>query len=482
MALIPIRGSRSTPAASLVALLPFALALTLLAQTPPRTLPPTRAHVPAMSAADQAALRTALEAYDAGNATQAEPILRDLTARYPRSFEASEALGSIYAEANDSARALPYLERAATLSPRQPLARANLGAAYLKLNRIPDALRELHTAAALDPANPATQSNLGQAYMLAKQPGPAAAAFQIASQAEPTNPDLRYNWALALAESNNPKQAAAVLAALPPDAAAGDQIQSLAGDLDEKLGNYQSAVLHYQAAAQANPSDANIYALTVELLRHWTWSEALTIANFGASRYPQSIHFEVAAGIALYGDSKYPAAAQTFSTLLARDPENALYADLLGRSCSLIAEGEVADCQRLDDFARTHPKNARAAMYAATAILHRPAAEQDTARAELLLNQSIAADPTLSEAFYQLGVLHQQRSQWKESSVVLEKAIALRPAYAEARYRLSRAYAHMGLRDEAQKQIALQQQYSQQEKDHLNARLQEVVTFLLKGD
>lgn len=318
--------------------------------------------------------------------------------------------------------------------------------------------------------------------MLVKQPGPAAAAFQVAALADPANNDLRYNWALALSESNNPQQAATVLAALPPDVAASDQVQSLAGDLDEKLGNYKSAVLHYQAAAQTNPSDANIYALTVELLRHWTWSEALTIANFGASRYPQSIHFQVAAGIALYGDSKYPAAAQTFSTLLAQDPENALYADLLGRSCSLIAEGEVAGCQRLDDFARTHRGNARAAMYAATAILHRPAAEQDTPRAELLLNQSITADPTLADAFYQLGVLHQQRSQWKESAAVLEKAIALRPAYAEAHYRLSRAYAHLGLRDEAQKQIALQQQYAQQEKDHLNTRLQEVVTFLLKGD
>jgi hypothetical protein len=38
------------------------------------------------------------------------------------------------------------------------------------------------------------------------------------------------------------------------------------------------------------------------------------------------------------------------------------------------------------------------------------------------------------------------------------------------------------MRDDAQKQMALQQQYAQQEKDHLNARMQEVVTFLLKSN
>jgi hypothetical protein len=81
-----------------------------------------------------------------------------------------------------------------------------------------------------------------------------------------------------------------------------------------------------------------------------------------------------------------------------------------------------------------------------------------------------------------MGVLEQQRSRWKESAVVLEKAVELRPTYPEAHYRLSRAYSHLGMRDDAQKQMVLQQQYAQQEKDHINARMQEVMTFLLKAN
>ncbi len=429
-----------------------------------------------MSIADRSALRMALDAYDRGQAATAEPLLRDLATRYPKNYEANEALGGIYAESNDVAQALPYLERACAIAPKQALAHANLGAAYLKLGRSADAVGELQRASLLEPRNGATQSNLGQALMLTKQPAKAVAAFRVAVEAQPKDWDLRYNLALALCESGDAQQAVSVLAKIP-DEAMTDQTHLLAGDVNEKLGNFKAAVLHYQAAAQKNPSDTNLYTLTLEFLRHWTWDEAIQIAEYGARQYPASTHFKAAEGIALYGNNKYPEAVVVFASLLAKDPENALYADLLGRSCSLVAEGGG-----LEEFAQGHAENARAAMYAATSILHRPTAEQDTAKAEKLLQQALAEDPNLTEAYYQLGVLEQQRSHWKESAVVLEKAVELRPSYPEAHYRLSRAYSHLGMRDDAQKQMALQQQYAQQEKDHLSARMREVVTFLLKAN
>jgi Flp pilus assembly protein TadD len=434
-----------------------------------------------MSIADRNALQAALNAYDQGQAARAEPVLRDLATRYPKNYEANEALGGIYAESNDLVRALPYLQHACKIAPQQALAHANLGAAYLKLGRGADAVGELQRASLLEPGNGATESNLGQALMLTAQPAKAARAFRVAVGAQPKDWDLRYNLALALYESGDAQQAMAALTKIP-DEAMTDQTQLLAGDVDEKLGDFKAAVLHYQAAAQRNPSDTNLYTLTVELLRHWTWDEAIQIAEYGAKRYPASTHFKAAEGIALYGNSKYPEAVEVFASLLAKDPENALYADLLGRSCSLIAEGASVNCSGLEEFAQRHPENARAAMYAATSILHRPTAEQDTAKVEKLLQQALTADPKLTEAYYQMGVLEQQRSRWKESAVVLEKAVELRPSYPEAHYRLSRAYSHLGMRDDAQKQMALQQQYAQQEKDHINARMQEVMTFLLKAN
>ena len=432
-----------------------------------------------MTAADQAVLRDAIDAYDHGDAAHAEPLLRELSKRYPRSYEAHEALGSLYAEAGDFAQALPLLQQACKLGPGEAIAHANLGAAYLKADRTAAAVTELETAARLDPANAATQASLGEALMVQGQPARAAQAFSVASSANPTDAGLRYDLALALFSSGATEQADKALKQIPP-ANVTDQTEGLAGDIHEKLGDYKQAVLDYQAAARMNPSDGNLYALTAELLRHWTWQEAIEIARYGAARFPQSVHFKLAEGIGLYADSQFPAAAAVFSSLLAAEPDNGVYADLLGRSCSLVDEGVSADCEGLEAFARKHPGNAQAATYAATALLHRPLAQQDTGQAEAFLQQALVADPKLADAYFELGVLDQMRLQWKESAALLERAVALRPAYPEAHYRLSRAYAHMGQRDDAQREIALQQKYRQQEKDNLNTRMQEVVKFVVK--
>jgi tetratricopeptide (TPR) repeat protein len=75
-------------------------------------------------------------------------------------------------------------------------------------------------------------------------------------------------------------------------------------------------------------------------------------------------------------------------------------------------------------------------------------------------------------------VLDQEETHWQDSTAPLEKAIALNPTLAEAHYRLARAYSHLGRREDAAKEIALQQRYAKEQKDSLDARLKEVTTFL----
>ncbi len=432
-----------------------------------------------MSSQDQAALHAALDAYDEGKASQAEPVLRDLVRRYPKSYEANEALGSLYAEAGELSRALPYLQQSCLLAPREAVAHANLGAAELKSGKIAEAVRELGRASALDAHNVSTQSNLGQALMLAKEPKAAAKAFAAALEISPADAELRYNLALALFESGSARAAGDVLERMPATEMT-DQIHSLAGDAEEQAGEFERALSHFQAAVQMNPSDANLYALTTELLRHWTWPEAIEVAKAGWSRYPASTHFKMAEGIAYYGKSDYKEAVQVFSDMLKADPNNGAVADMLGRSCSQLADGDDAGCGGMYEFAQKHPGNAVTTTYAAVAILHEPREKQDLDRAASMLEAAIAADPKYAEAYFQLGVLEQARLRWKESAAALERSIALRPNSPEAHYRLSRAYTHLGRRDEAQAEIALNRTYSEQAKTNLDAKMQEVVRFLLK--
>ena len=75
----------------------------------------------------------------------------------PGSYEANEALGALYAEAGDlAARRFPTCSAACELAPRQALAHANLGAAYLKLGEASDAVRELRKSRHTRSSNAAT--------------------------------------------------------------------------------------------------------------------------------------------------------------------------------------------------------------------------------------------------------------------------------------------------------------------------------------
>lgn len=431
-----------------------------------------------MPPADNLMLKRALAAYDQGHADQAKPLLLELTRRFPTNFAVTETLGLIYAEGGDFPPAIPLLEKACALRPSSAIAFANLGVAYLKEGRNEDALRAFQRAASLDPANPRTESNLGEALVQAGRFSQAAEAFEIAARAEPNNPEVLYNWALALFDQGDFREAGEVLARLPQKESS-PQAQSLLGDINEKQGRFEAAVENFKRAAALDPNEQNIFALGVELARHWTFDAAKEIFAYGIARYADSARLRIGLGVARYGNSDYAGASQVFSELLARTPDNAHYADLLGRSCSLNVAKRNPACEILVDFAERHPRNASAACFAAASILHRPAVEQDLDLARHLLEQAIAADPKLARAYFQMGVLEQQEGHWQESVTAFESAVTRDSEYAEAHYRLARAYAHVGKQEQAQREMTIHQRYREQQNQDMDVQLREVTTFLV---
>ena len=440
--------------------------------------PTTAARGNETEAADEPAIKLALSAYDRGDLLKAERLLRDLAQRDPANFTVTETLGLVYAERGDFASAIPLLEQACTLNSSSALAFANLGTAYLKEGRNQDALRTLTRAASLDPSNAQTESNLGQALTQAGRFREAAEAFQLAARTEPTSPDVLYNWALALLGQGNLRQAEEVLDRVPSKESS-PPAQSLLGDIAEKLGHFEEAGKHFKRAATLDPSEQNVYMLGAELARHWNFKSAAEIFTYGISNYPKSARLQVGLGVSKYGNADYAGASSIFSHLLARDLDNALYADLLGRSCSLTALEQNTGCEKLTDFAERHSQNATAACFAAAGILRRATSPKQLDLARRLLRQAIAAEPKLAKAYFEMGVLEQQEMHWRESVAPLERAVALDPQYVEAHYRLARAYAHTGKQELAQREIASQEKYSRQKKEETDARLRDLPTFLI---
>lgn len=433
-----------------------------------------------MSSGDATALSEALTAYNDDNEVVAIPALERLAAKYPDNFPANEALGLIYADGGNFARALPYLEHAANAKKENTIAQANLGAAYLKVGDIKAAVQALKRAVALDAKNDQTLSNLGHALFLDNQPQAAANVFAKASAIEPDNMDVRFDWALALHESQNDASALEILQQIPAGQR-NEAVESLWGETAEKHGQFKEAADHMQAAMKLNPSEQNVYVLTLELLRHWTWQPATEIATYGVKNFPDSRRLQLAQAIAFYGGKHYVDAAAAFSSLLSLDPDNESYGDLLGKSCSALGWSGATQCDTMIDFADKHPANAQVAVYAASNILHNsdPDAKDKLDHAERLLVQSIRVDPKIAEAYCELGTLQQERSQWSESVVNLNKAVELHPAFPAAHYRLARAYAHLHQLALADKERALLLKYDQQVQDDSRAIIREVTMFLV---
>jgi tetratricopeptide (TPR) repeat protein len=430
------------------------------------------------SSAMEREFQAAMAAEDKGELDRAEILLGELHSKHPGIFAVDESLGLLYVAREQFAKALPLLEAAVREQPSSDVAHVNLGAAYYKLHRNPEALREFERAAKLNPGSATTQQALGQLWMEAQQPQRAAEAFAAALDQKPGDPDLLLNQAMALEAAGESSQAAAILGSLPR-ANESAAAQSRLGEIDEKAGAYQQAAQHFTRAVELDPSEANVWSLGVEFLRHWTFDAAIREFEAAAAKFPDSARMRLGLGAAYFGNGSYAKAVPVFAGLLEGDPANSLYAELLGLSCTAVMQEAKPRCSTLLSYAQAHPGDARASTYAAAALVDGAATEDRMALARKLLESALAADPKLAEAQFEMGMLKQNQADWAGSIANLEAAVALKPDYAQAHYRLALAYWRSGRKQEGQAEMELQKKYARQQQHDLDQRLRQITTFLV---
>lgn len=433
---------------------------------------------PSSPEASEREFQAAMAAQDKGDLESAKAILLKLRRGHPGVFAVDESLGMIYAAQEKFATALPLLEAAAGEQQSSDVAHANLGAALYKLHRNEDALREFERAAQINPENAVTEQSLGEVWLDAGKPQEAAKAFTLALKEKPDDPDLELDLATALVAAGNLDSAQETLSRLPGIDASADA-QSLLGQISEKDGHFEEAVRHFTRAAELEPSEANLWAIGVEFLRHWTFDAAIREFEMSTVKYPASTRMKLGLGVAYFGGEKYAQAAPIFAELLAADNKNALYADFLGMACTAVTGSNKTDCSPLVKYAESHPHNAKADTYAATALLEETAGGPDEDKALALLRDALASDPKLPDAQYQMGKLKQDQGDWVGSVTYLQAAVALKPDFAQAHYRLALAYARTGRKEEGKAEIELQKKYAQQVKQDLNQRLRQITVFLV---
>ena len=345
--------------------------------------------------------------------------------------------------------------------------------------------KEFKKVVELEPESFDANHNLGAFYL---RTGRIAAAIPYLEKAQSQTPaayDNGYDLALAYQETGRLPEARGQIQELlkQKDTA---ELHNLLAEVEEKAGNYVTAVNQYELAAQMDPTESNLFDWGGELLLHQTTNPAIEVFAQGLKRYPNSPRLAVGLGLALYLRGSYDEAVKALLRGADLDPSDPRAYYVLSKAYDRAPgqADEVVECFRR--FAELRPGDAQAALYYALSLWkgRRPETSQAYLdQVESLLKKALALNPSSPEAHLQLANLYSQRRKFAEAVPEYQQALRLSPNIPDAHFRLGQAYVHLGKKDLAQKEFQLHQQsYAQHlaEDDKRRSEIRQFV-YMMKG-
>ncbi len=424
--------------------------------------------------------QSAVAHYNARQFAQAASELEDLLPHVPKSFEAHELLGLVYAAESQDAKSLEQLQIAADLKPDSPAARTNLAAALVRAGKPALAVEQFRKALELEPKDFDANHNLAEFYI---QTGKIAQAIPLLQQAQRINPSSYnngYDLALAYSLTGQLSQAKQQVQTLlqQKDTA---ELHNLLGEIEEKSGEFVDAANEYATAAHMDPSEQNLFDWGSEFLLHRTYEPAIDVFQQATQRYPNSPRLFTGLGMALYSRGKYDEAVKALlaaADLKPADPRPYLFLSKAYESSPNQADDVT---QRFRRFAELQPRNALAIYYYAMSLWKGKRAQDpgfDLSQVESLLQKAVTLDPTMPEAHAQLGNLYADQHDYAKSIPEYQRALELNANLPDAHYRLGQDYVHTGQKERAQEEFAVYQRLRAQHMADLDKERAEVKQFV----
>jgi tetratricopeptide (TPR) repeat protein len=427
-----------------------------------------------------AEFKAAVAEYESRKYPEAAAQLEKLVREVPESFEVQELLGLVYAAQSQNDKANEHLEKAVRLKPDSATARTNLGNNLLRLGKFDLAEQQFKRAAALAPQDYEANHNLGEFYARSNKIAEAVPLFERAQRIDPSAYDNGYDLALAYLLTGRLRDARQIIHNLAKQKDTAE-LHNLLGEVEEKDGNFVAAANEFQAAAHMDPSESNIFDWGCELLLHRTLEPAIEVFRQGTERYPDSARMAIGLGMALYSLGKYDEAVKSLlraADLNPGDPRG--YPFLSGAFDSSPSQAEEV-IERFRRFAELQPKNGQAVFYYAMSLWKGKRSQDpnlDLNQIEALLKKSIALDPGLADAHFQLANLYSDQRQYAVAIPQYLKARELNPDLADVHYRLAQAYVRTGEKDAAQKEFRVYQQLGAQHLSDLDKQRAEIRQFV----
>ena len=258
-------------------------------------------------------------------------------------------------------------------------------------------------------------------------------------------------------------------------------LHHLLGNVAEHAGDPVAAVREYQRAAELDPTEANIFDWGSELLLHHAPEPATEVFNHGHTLFPRSVRMLVGLGVASYIRGSYREADLRLCEASDLAPDDPVPYVFLGKILTVESAVSTEVAARIARFAERQPQNATANYYLALSLWKQRKQTDDAeigARVQSLLEKAIAIDPTFSEAFLQLGIIHFDRMDFPQAIKAYQQSIGANPKLEQAHYRLSQAYRLSGQPEKAQQELKIFETLSREEQAEAERERSDIKQFV----
>ncbi|PYV95790.1 MAG: hypothetical protein DMG89_20210 [Acidobacteria bacterium] len=411
---------------------------------------------------------------------EAQKVLRQLTPPQDASLTAQfyKLSGAVAEQSGDREGASRFYARAYELAPSAfetylALVRTSIGAG--------------NSAQSLPPA-PASLSAeqhfaLGLLFASAGDYAQAVPEFEETLRMEPTSYSTSYNLALAYKQTGKAQLAIEVIERAIARRATGE-LYNFLGSLEEEAGHYVDAIHHYQRAVEVEPANEQFYFdLGAEYLIHFTFEPALEVFQLGTQKFPRSARQHIGSGLAYFSLRRYREAAESFLSALEIDPSSPTTFKAWNALPPFVGLAEWETIRpRLETLAKLHPQNAQVLYcYAAALFRHSISSHSQSALTlvQSLLERAIRLKPGFAEAQLELATLYQIRGQFEKAVANFLEAIRLNPDSDQAHYRLAQTYRNLNQLDAAERELVRYVELSRNRRDKLAQTRSTITQFVL---
>lgn len=414
-----------------------------------------------------ASVEEAMRLYSAGRKLEARQLLEQIVKTQPANFEAHFRLGLLALDSHDLPTASASLSRASQLQPSNAQVWLALAQIYQKANQAKLSAEAAAKAEALAPDDPVILHGLA---VIHSEGGRWAKAATLEARYAAQTPEDReavvraVTWHL---QAREPKPAIQLASrALAKEKRA--DLHNLLGKAYEADGQFEKTIIELQEAIKLSPRQESFYFdLAYVLLLHQNFGVAIQVLEASRKIFDKSAQLELALGIANYGQRKFTEAVEAFLRTIELEPKVEQPYVFLARIIS-HAEGRLNEVTaRFARFAAANPKNYLGHFLYAKALIAQMGplgAAEATAQAEALLKRSIQLNPSFWESHFELGLLLEGKRQYEPAAAELKQAVRLNPKAPAPHYRLARVYDRLGQTDLAQRERALHEKLTAEER------------------